>query len=80
MGRTLRVLDSPEDIIPDRPQKPVRGRAARIAAMREARQSPPTGTPATPRRVGKPVEVAEPGPIVWAKPNPVYHSIPYCLD
>ena len=37
MPRTLRVLDSPDQIVPDWPKKPVRGRAARLAAIRAER-------------------------------------------
>lgn len=76
MGRTLRVLDSPDQIIPDRPVKPVRGRAARLAAIRAEREARAPQKPVQPQPEDVP---AEPGPIVWAKKQ--WHEIiPYCLD
>lgn len=84
-ARTLKVYDSPEQIIADRPKKPVRGRAARIAAYQAQRQTEEeTFKPLKPA-----VEVvmneppapapAEPGPIVWAKPT-IYDVIPYSWE
>lgn len=73
-ARVLVVKASPEDITPNRPQKPVRGRAARIAAYRAARRSTPAEDPAQPRKAA--VEVVEertptPAPPPSAHTSPV---------
>lgn len=82
-ARLERVYDTPEQIIQDRPKKPVRGRAARLARYREQNQQAATEEAPTPRKPAVEVYVertpepapAEPGPIVWA-----YEQIPYSWE
>lgn len=86
MPRTLRVT-TPDQIVPDRPQKAVRGRTARIAAYRAQRQAEAPEKPAEPLTAKPVMETmqappAEAGPIIWAKTPwyPPRDVIPYCLD
>jgi len=63
-ARVLIVKGSAEEIIPNRPQKPVKGRRARIAAYREQRRQATVPNPEEAARPRKPavVEVREPKP------------------
>lgn len=72
-ARTLIVKGSPDDITPNRPQKPVRGRAARIAAYRAQRQQKPAEEAVQPLKPA--VEVVE-EPKPRTAPPPVAHTSP----
>lgn len=75
-ARLERVYDDPEQIIQDRPKKPVRGRAARLARYREQATVEEVPTPRKPAvEVHHEPAPAEPGPIVWA-----YEQIPYSWE